>query len=351
MAAIPERLSLFKRSGVYYVLYYSHGRRRWKSTGVSTRPEAFKKLTEFRELLRKRELHVSLSKFVDDFLSFAGATFRPGTVALYRHTLRRFQAIAGELSLPEITAEHFDKYRVARLKGSTELKKNPRPRSVVSVNVELGTLKAAFNTARRWGLVTQSPFIECSLCPEPEQSAPFFSPQDFDKLVTAIRERWLREVVVFAVLTGMRRGEILNLQWSQVNTVKRLVTIESSPTFKTKGGRRRVIPLNETAAYVLEGRRTLSASPYVFTFGDRQIPEDWLTHKFKARVRNLGLDGRLHFHSLRHTFASWLAQDGVSLFAIQKLLGHSSANVTQIYSHLQPDQMHDTVNRLAITLN
>ena len=64
MAAIPERLSLFKRSGTYHLLYYLGGKRRWKSTYVSTRPEALKKLTELRELLHKRAHTVYLSKFI-----------------------------------------------------------------------------------------------------------------------------------------------------------------------------------------------------------------------------------------------------------------------------------------------
>jgi len=60
------------------------------------------------------------------------------------------------------------------------------------------------------------------------------------------------------------------------------------------------------------------------------------------------LNDDLRFHSLRRTFASWLAQDDVSLIAIQKLLNRSSATVTQVDSHLQPEQMHETVNRIAL---
>jgi len=351
MAAILGRLSLFKRSGVFYVTYYHGGKRHWKSTGVSTRPEALKKLTEFRELLHKRVQHVSLSRFVTEFLAFAEANYRPGTTALYRHTLQRFQAQTGDISLPEVTAEHFDLFKVKRLKQKTEVKKQPRERSVVSVNVELGTLKAAFSTARRWGLVDTNPFVECSLCQVPDHTAPFFSSQDFEKLVQSIHERWLRDVVLFAVLTGMRRGEILNLQWDQVDTGKRLVTIESSPTFKTKAGKRRVVPLNETALFLLQARRWLSASEYVFTKDDQPIDEDWLTHKFKKYVRCAGFAAGLHFHSLRHSFASWLVQGGATLYQVQRLLGHSSSKVTEIYSHLQPEQLHDTVNRIEVNLN
>ncbi len=207
MAPIPERLSLFKRSRTFYLLYYSQGKRRWKSTGVSTRPESLKKLTEFRELFQTRAQHVILSKFTADFLAFAESNYRPGTVALYRHTLNRFKAVAGDISLSEVTAEHFDRYKAKRLREKTEVKKNPRQRSAVSVNVEIGTFKAAFGAARRWGLIERNPFAECVLCPVPEQTAPFFAPKDFETLAHSITERWQREVVIFAVLTGMRRAK------------------------------------------------------------------------------------------------------------------------------------------------
>ena len=92
-------------------------------------------------------------------------------------------------------------------------------------------------------------------------------------------------------------------------------------------------------------------SEFVFSIRDKQIDEDMLTHLFKEYVLKAGLESRLHFHSLRHTFASWLVQDGVSLYEVQKLLGHSNIAVTQVYSHLQPEGLHSTVNRISIPLN
>jgi integrase len=344
-----SRFSLFKRkNGVYAILYYHHGHRRWKSTNTTTKPEALAVLSRFRELVDRGTPSTPLAEFQKQFLSFAEVTYSKGTAYLYRMVLTRFIQLVGNLYLVELTGEHFDRYRAHRLKERTEFKKHPGTRSVVSVNVELGTLKAAFSTAKRWGLLESNPFAECLLCPEPERTPAFFTAQDFEKLTHCIAERWLREVVIFAVLTGMRRGEILNLRWDQVDTSRRLVSIESGPTFKTKEGKRRLVPLNETALYLLKARRNLSASEYVFTMGDRRIDEDWLTHKFKGYVSKAGLDDKLHFHSLRHTFASWLVQDGATLYEVQKLLGHSSAKVTEVYSHLQAEQLHGTVERIRL---
>lgn len=116
-------------------------------------------------------------------------------------------------------------------------------------------------------------------------------------------------------------------------------------------GRRRTVPLSETAMYLLNARRGKSTSECVFALNDRQINAGWVTHLSKRYVRRAGLDDRLRFHSLRHTFARWLVQDGVSLYEVQKLLGHSSSALTEVYSHLQPEQVHSTVNRIDIALN
>lgn len=158
--------------------------------------------------------------------------------------------------------------------------------------------------------------------------------------------------VVFAVLTGMRRGEITNLRWQDVELSRKLIAIQSSPTFKTKQGKRRTIPLNETALYILNARHGKDTSEYVFTLNGKKIYDEWITHKFKYYVYEARLkDDRLHFHSLRHTFASWLVQDGVSIYAVKELLGHSDVKTTQVYSHLQPEQLHSTVNKIQIALN
>jgi integrase len=297
MAAIPGRLSLFKRSGTYDVMYYTNGRRRWKITGVSTRPEALKKLTELRDLLSKRRQTVTLSEFTERFLASGSANHRPKSVELFRHTLKLFKSLTGNISLAEVTAEHSDRYKTKRLKEKTERKKNPLERSPVSVNVALNMLRAAFTAAKRRGFIERNPFAECVLCTVPQRAPSFFTMEDFDKLLTFLPDRWLREVVLFAALTGMRRGEILNLQWSDVNLSRRIVTVQSSPTFKTKAGKLRIVPLNEPAFAVVRSRRRLSPSELVFTKNDVPIHQEYLTHAFKKAAVRAKLPLTLHFQT------------------------------------------------------
>jgi integrase len=244
-----------------------------------------------------------------------------------------------------MSPQHFDVYKTKRLTAHKHGSKQTI--APVTVNIELGALRPCLNTAFRWKLIPSSPFAGQKLVSVPDQAPVFLSRNDFQRLLAMVAEEWLREIVVFALFTGLRRGELLNLRWNEVDLQRRVIYFQSNPTFPTKQGRKRVIPLNNTAFYLLQSKHGKDTLGYVFTLNGKQVVDGRHTHAFKKAVRAAKLEnGRLHFHSLRHTFASWLVQDGASLYEVQKLLGHSSSSVTEIYSHLQPEQMHSTVNRI-----
>jgi integrase len=157
----------------------------------------------------------------------------------------------------------------------------------------------------------------------------------------------LREVVVFAVATGLRRGEICGLTWDRVYVERGLLMVATGGTLRSKGGKKRIVPLNSVALAILKSRAGQSPLPQVFHRGSHPIGDDFLGKSFKRAVRDAGLSDTLHFHSLRHTFASWLVQRGESIHAVSKILGHSSVVVTErFYAHLDPAQLHSTVEKL-----
>lgn len=338
---------LTKDSNGYWYVYYKGdvGKRKRKSTRCKQKSDALKFLQTFKIEKEVKPQRTTLSGFTNTFLSYAGTNFSKGTVKLYQEALKKLSSVVGDLPLSAFTPQHWDKYKSWRLQP----KESGKSVSPVTVNMELRTLRAALNTAFRWKLIDSNPFSCQKLCRVEEQSPIFFTKEDFQKLIGMIKETWLREIVIFAAITGMRRGEILNLQWSNVDLKRNVLTIQSNPTFRTKSGKRRCIPLSETASNLLKQKPAHSGSDYVFKLNGRRIYDKWVTRKFKYYVYECHFqEDRLHFHSLRHTFASWLVQDGVSLYEVQKLLGHTDMKVTQIYSHLQPEQLHDTVNRIHI---
>lgn len=333
---------LSRRSkGVYYLWFVDEvGRKHKVSTHTTLKSEAIQFLRDFRVTHVRTAKSKRLSEFVAEFLAFAEATYSPKTFDIYRRVFGIFQKQTGDLTFQNVTARHIDQFKVSRLGDKLR---------AVSVNLELRALKAAFNVAKRWKLIAENPCAEVAQIPTPDEPPIFFNTPDFEKLLTTIAQGWLREMVVFAVLTGLRRGELCNLRWQDVDLTTRVVRIRSSATFKTKQAKQRVVALNSTAFLILQSRKHQSPSDYVFTLNGRKIRDDYTGRLFKRAVRAAKLsDQRLHFHSLRHTFASWLVQNGASLYQVQTLLGHSNPRITQMYAHLQPTEMHEIVEMLPL---
>lgn len=337
-----SKFYLFKRrNGYYYILFEEGGKRKWKSTGATLKTDAIEALTQFQELFKDEKQIVNLLKFKNEFLPFAEGNYSRATVDFYRGALNHLLKMVGDIPLPSLTMQHLDQYKIKRLEKV----------SGVTVNRELQALRASMNTAVSWKMLESNPFANMQQVKIPERQPEYFSREDFQNLISVIQENWLKEVIIFAVLTGMRRGEIINLHWQDIDLKRKLIHIQSNPTFKTKQGKKRVIPINDVLFNLLSSRYKRYTSEYVFHKKGHKIYDDHVTKKLKKYVTDIGLNGKLHFHSLRHTFASWLVQDGVSLYEVQKLLGHSNINVTQVYSHLQPETLHSTVNRISIRLN
>ena len=335
--------SLYKRSnGIYYIGYYSEGRRRWKSTGVTTKQEALKQLTQFKELLTEQPHSVRFEQFKNDFLAYAATNLSQNTVRMYKTIFRIFGTFVRNNFLNEITPQAIDKYKVKRL----------REISPVSVNIELRMLKAAFGTAKRWNLVRRNPFNDVPFLRIPEQVPLSLTHEEFQKFISMIRESWFKELVIFAVLTGMRRGEILNLRWQDVNLAGRVLLIQSNENFITKHGKKRIVPLSDLAVTILESKLKKQTNEYVFTLNDKKISGGWVTHLFKRYVRESKLSNpKFRFHSLRHTFCTWLVESGVPLAHVQQIVGHSSITVTEGYSHLTANNLQTAVNKISISLN
>jgi integrase len=336
------KFSLFKRStGKYYILFEENGKRRWKSTGATTKSEALKALTSFEDLMRRKTSVVLLSQFRDQLLAYIRGAYSKRSGIIYTSTFRYFLGCVHDLPISELTQKHMDDYKIHRLQ-----KVKP-----VTLNIEIRTLKAAMNIALRWEMIAANPFAKSRQVRVEDTAPAYLSKQDFQTLLIAIKEEWLREIVIFAVLTGLRRGEIINLRWENVNLQSKLINIQSSGTFFTKQGKRRTIPMNDVLFHLLSVKAVRATCEYIFNLRGKRINPEHASKKLKQYLTDIGLNENLHFHSLRHTFASWLVQDGESLYIVQKLLGHSSLRVTEKYSHLQSSHLQDAVNKIHISLN
>ena len=139
--------------------------------------------------------------------------------------------------------------------------------------------------------------------------------------------------MIVALNTGMRKSEILGLEWDRIDFSRGVVQLE-----QTKNGTRREIPMNQAVYGVLSALP--KSGPRLFHRSVRRA--------FENAVERAGVKD-FRFHDLRHTFASWLTMKGRPLREVQELLGHKSIYMTQRYSHLAPERLREAVAALDST--
>ena len=340
---------LTKRSstGYYYLFYVDEsGHRHAVSTRSKLKSEALKFLQAFRQEdceQAPRHGDVPLSAFTMEFLAHSASIHTPKNVLANRVALTEFRRVCGDLTLNRVGVREIERFLVVKIEEA----------SIWTARKYHLALGAAFETARRWGYINANPFRSVPHPKPPEVTPVFFTVEEFRRLLGVIPDRDYSDLVQAAVMTGMRLGELLSLEWSAVDLGRGVITVSNTRTFTTKSKKGRVIPMHNALRPLLLARHQTQSevSRLVFTLRGRGISESNASHRFKKAVRAAGLDDRLHFHSLRHAFASWLVQAGVSLYEVQKLLGHSSPTVTEVYSHLQPEHLRGTVNKITVSLN
>lgn len=270
-------------------------------------------------------------------------------------TLKR--DFAGFMSMPlsTITAWRLEKWRRARLEKGM---------AAASCNRPLSYLKALMNHARRAGIIKVNPVSEVKSLKEDNGRVRFLSPDERTRLYAALEARedaaraarvrhnlWLKErgvdplpglegrfcdhlppLVTLALNTGLRRGELFQLQWADINMSTRLLTVRADAA---KSGRARHIPLNESAMDALDKWQSQAGgSALVFPSKTGGVMDNVQTAWERLR-KSAGLED-FNFHDMRHDFASRLVAGGVALNTVRELLGHRDFSTTLRYAHLAP---------------
>jgi len=144
----------------------------------------------------------------------------------------------------------------------------------------------------------------------------------------------LRSIVIAALNTGMRRGEILALRWADVDLGNRKITVKNTKNNETK-----VIPINQTLYEELLNLSKESDGEYVFSNGEGQRFGDIKTG-FLSALRRAGIED-FRFHDLRHTFGSQLVMQGIDLKTVQQMTGYKQIKMTMRYSYLSPEYVQE----------
>ncbi len=216
-----------------------------------------------------------------------------------------------------------------------------------SNNKVLNILKHMFSKAVEWEMVepeTLKRIRKVKPLRDDSKRLRYLAKEDCMELINSC-ESHLKPIVITALNTVMRRGEILSLRWDNVDLKHGFILLD-----KTKNGDRREIPINDTLRYTFQNLPRRLDIPYVFYDKDTEKPYQDIKRSFKTSLRRSKIKD-FHFHDLRHTFASHLVMSGVDITTVSRLLGHKSLTMTLRYSHLAPSHMVNAVNVLDNMLN
>jgi site-specific recombinase XerD len=257
----------------------------------------------------------------------------------YTTSLKHLSPFFGESNLLSISPKMVSRYKVLR---------NDEGAAPASVNRELSMLSKAFNLAiREWEWLRDNPASRVPKDKENNERDRWLTKDDEKKILDNSPE-WLREIIIFNLNTGLRLQELLSLEWSRVNLLRRTILIQ-----ETKNGSPKTLPLNKIALEVLNQRskvKSIKNDLVFFNSNGKKINPHVLRTSFYTVLSKVGIDN-LWLHDLRRTFATRLAQAGVDLYKISKLLGHKDIKMTQRYAHHCPDSLRDGVEILEVDYN
>lgn len=231
----------------------------------------------------------------------------------------------GEYELKNINPMHIEKYRAQRLESDV---------SKSTVNREITILKKMFNLAIDWNLAGHNPVLRVKLFSEKDTQKERILTDEEELRLLSESPPYLKPILVAALNTGMRRGEIFRLEWQEnVDFRQRIIKVTN-----TKSGKNRIIPINDLLLQeLILQKKTSGKNGFVFPNPVTKKPFVDIKKSFKHACNKAGIDN-LRFHDLRHTFASRLVKAGVDLITVRDLLGHFSVRVTQRYTHSCQDQ-------------
>ncbi|MCL5030091.1 MAG: tyrosine-type recombinase/integrase [Bacteroidetes bacterium] len=330
-----------KRSNGYYYIYYddANGKRQAISTKSKLKKEALQFLTNFSNEIKKKSkqlyIPIDFNSFSKAFIKHSESIHTIKTTATFITTNKYFNEYCQNMNLMDITEKLIRNYLDYRITNS----------SIYQARKDLINLSSSFNWAISQKYLLSNPCKDIKRFKMPQKLPTYFTKEEFSLLLNQIQEVDIKDIVEFAVNTGLRQMELISLEWSQVNLRERIIILDNKNHI-TKSKKIRTIPLNDNSLAVLNKRNETKIGQKVFMLNGKEITPCQLLRRFRYYIIKSELNNKLNFHSLRHTFASWLVQAGVSIYQVSKLLGHSDIKTTEVYSHLRSDDLRASINLL-----
>ena len=221
--------------------------------------------------------------------------------------------------------------------------------SPVTFNTELRHFKIFFKKAFKKGFIKSNPFIEIPYTEIPKNPYTIFDKNERSKLIECIDDVLIRNITVYGLLSGCRRKEIINLEWSDIDFQNKVIIIRNKTDFLTKNRDYRVFPMNPSMEKLLLSIDRVEGCSYVFNKNGKKLKGDWVTRNFKKFLRAYGFKDEKHLHHLRHTLINSLVADSnnYNIVKIQKFIGHKSISTTLGYTNLSVEDYRDMSNNIS----
>jgi integrase len=309
-------MALYQRGRIWYADFYINGQRVQTSTGTPNKREAERFMAK--HLVAgdtAKQVRISLEEFGRRYMEYAKANKR--SWIRDEQMLKQLNGFYGPALLSDIGALSVESYKRQRMNDVAP----------ATVNREIALLKHMYNLAEAWGFHHgRNPVKGVRFLAENNLKLRTLSEEEEAKLLPCC-PLYLRDMVLFALHTGLRSGDLFRLQWEDINTRENQLKI-----IVRKTQQELELPLSELAAEVIARWRAIKSCPYVFY---NQITGDRFKDVkagLKKAVHDAGLTG-ITWHTFRHTFASRLVQGGSDIVTIKELLGHAEIKTTMRYAH------------------
>ena len=335
-------MGLFKRGSVWWMSFVYQGKQYRKTTETED-----KKLAQ--RIFDKVKGEIAEGKWFERL---------PGEDNTFREMIEKYMAEHSsrnkapkshvrDKSLSKHLLDHFADFTLAEIAPSLisdyKNKRHTEGAAPKTINNELVLMSHAFNLAvKDWEWLKENPVKKVSREKVNNQIERWLTLEEEKRLLIA-SPKWLREIVIFAINTGLRRSEILDLKWPLVDLSRRTMTILEQ---KNKG--KDTLPLNERALDVLrerDGVRQPGTDHVFYNENLKRIDSNNLSRAFRSALQKAGIKN-FRFHDLRHTFATRLVQAGVDLYAVQKLGRWKTITMVMRYAHHYPESLRSGVEVL-----
>ncbi|MBU1925018.1 MAG: tyrosine-type recombinase/integrase, partial [Candidatus Omnitrophica bacterium] len=280
-------------------------------------------------------------KLLEEYRKYSLTNHSPSSQKRYRAVVDHFNEFLRGYSyltkLSQLELKTFEDYKGFRKEQEAANK---------TINFEIGCLRAIFYLAKSWGYIKENPAVGVKRLKEDTHKKPRFLTMEEVKLLLENCGDDLYPIFHTFLNTGMRKSELEHLEWKDIDFIRKKIKIRVKDTWRPKSSERE-IPINEGLIELLTKHKKTKQGTLVFHRDDGQpIEPNSLRKKLMTLTKNLGFPDVTKLHTLRHTFASYLVMKGVDLPTVKKLLGHSSIDMTMIYSHLSDEHVDKAVEKL-----